>query len=389
MTADVLTREGVTRETVERLRPEIEAARERMAEERRLPHELAHRMAAEGLFHLFAPAGLEGAELSPWAVTSLVEELSAIDGSAGWAAMIGSQSSWFAAFLKPDALERSPRGTPPVLAGALKPGGKATPVDGGYCVSGRWQFASGCTYADYLYGTALVERGEAGGMPEVRLVFVPATEAKVLDTWHTTGLRGTGSNDFVVNELFVPEARTIPYPQLAAPWHSGPLYRDRFYNLIFTAQAGHALGVGRSALASFRELAASKVRWGSSTPLRDSAVVRTTAAEAYSRIEASRAWVERATADAWGSIATGQQPSMQQRVDLRLAITTAITGALSAAEMLVKAAGAAALSDSSALQRQYQDLLAANAHVQATPVILEYAGAHVLEAGQAPPPVLF
>lgn len=376
-------------ETVERLRPAIEAARVSMAAERRLPGQLARRLGAEGALHLLGPVANGGLEMTPRLTTEFVEALSSVDGSTGWASMIGSQWSWFTAFFEPGVFARSVDGTPAILAGALKPGGEANPVDGGFRVWGRWPLASGATYANYLAGTCVVANSSgAGEQPDVRLVVVPADEATVLDTWQSAGLRGTGSTDFALNDVFVPGACTLPYPQLRDPLVDGPLYRDRYYNLIFASQAGQALGVARAAFDSFREIAASRIRWGSTAVLNESAVVRTMAAEAYSRVAALRAWAYGTIDSVWATIAAGSSPTAQQRLTLRLAITEAITGSLSATELLFRAAGAGGLPESAPLHRQYQDLLAAGAHVQATPVILEHAGAALL-GGKAPPPVLF
>jgi alkylation response protein AidB-like acyl-CoA dehydrogenase len=359
-----------------------------MAHDRRLPLELANQFAKEGVLHLFAPQNVGGSQLNPRQATEIVEALSAVDGSSGWASMIGSQWSWFMAFFDPGLLRAA--GTAlPVLAGALKPGGKSARVDGGYRVSGRWQLASGSTYADYLVGTCLlVGDGASNGQPELRIVIVPVHEATVLDTWYSAGLRGTGSNDFAVNDVFVPDERVLPYPQLCTPSVDSPLYRDRYFNLMFTTQAGQALGVARSAFSSFRDLAAARVRWASTSVLNESAVVRTTAAEAYCRVESLRSWLYATIDTVWDTLMSENPPTGEQRLAIRLAITSSITGALSATELLFRAAGAGGLAESAPLHRQYQDLLAAGAHVQATPVILEHAGAQLL-ADKAPPPVLF
>ncbi|TQM36222.1 acyl-CoA dehydrogenase family protein [Pseudonocardia cypriaca] len=367
------------------LAPRIEQTRAAAAAQRRLPDELARAMAEAGLFGMLVPRALGGLELDPLAAADVVEEASRIDGSAGWAVMIGAQSAWFAAFL-PLSVARQVVGRPAAtLAGVLRPGGRAVPVDGGYRVSGRWGFASGCTYADHLYGTCAVER--PGGQRELRLVYVPAADATVLDTWRSVGLRATGSHDFALQDVTVAADWTLPMPVLGAARHDGPLYRDGYQNLVFVLQAAQALGVARGALVTFTELASDTVRWLSGAPLRDRPMVQITVARAEAKIASARAWLREVVAEVWDTILAGNPPGPRQRIQVRLAITHAISTSVGVADVLQRVAGAVAVAEDHPLQRQFQDLRTAAAHVQAAPSIFELAGGLLLGA-DVPPSVL-
>lgn len=363
---------------LELLAPRIEQTRAASAARRRLPDELARAMADAGLFALLVPRALGGLELDPLTAADVVEAASRIDGSAGWAVMIGAQSAWFTAFLPPPVAERVVGRPGATLAGALRPGGCAVPVDGGYRVSGRWGFASGCTYADHLYGTCAVER--PGRRRSMRLVYVPAAEATVLDTWRSVGLRATGSHDFTLQDVAVSDAWTLPMPVLSPAPHDGPLYRDGYQNLVFVLQAAQALGVARGALVAFTELAGGTVRWSSGAPLRDRPVVQVTVARAEAKVASARAWLRETVADVWDTVLAGDPPDPQQRIRVRLAITHAISTAVAVADVLHQVAGTVAVPEDHPLQRGFQDLRTAAAHVQAAPSIFELTGGLLLGA---------
>jgi indole-3-acetate monooxygenase len=368
----------------------IEGARAAGAADRRLPDELARALAEAGLFKLLVPRVLGGLELDPLTAAEVVEAAARIDGSVGWAVMIGSQSAWFASYLPWPVADRVLGPADATLAGVLRPGGTAVAVDGGYRVSGRWSLASGCTYADHLYGSCRVARPGNGARetPEVRVAYVPASAATIVDTWHSAGLRATGSHDFTLNDVVVPDEWTVPMPVLGPVQHDGPLYRDGYQNLPFVLQAAHALGVARGAAAAFAELAGTARRWMSSGSLRDQPTVQAGVARVEAQIRSARAWLWEVVGDVWNTIVGGSPPAMGQRVLLRLAITSAITTSAEAVDVLQTAAGAAALYDDHPLQQRFQDARAAAAHIQAAPLILEVTGALLLGAATAPNPLV-
>ena len=237
------------------LMPRIRECADQIEREGRLPAELVRALAEAGVFRMLAPRAIGGAEVDPLTQLEVVETLSQADGSVGWCAMIGSGGGWMTAFL-PREVGYELVGRDPyfVQAGSLglPPGARAVAVDGGYRVSGRWAFASGCLHAKWLNGHTVVLDGDTprlrpDGSPVTRVMIFPADEAKIIDTWSVMGLRGTGSNDFEVQDLFVPAERSFALFG-DQPYHDGPLYRARFF---FLAHAAHALGIARAAIDEF------------------------------------------------------------------------------------------------------------------------------------------
>jgi indole-3-acetate monooxygenase len=204
---DSMTDEFVA--TAASLAPLITAASEEGDAMRCTPRRVVEALANAGLLQMFLPRAIGGPELPPLVAFRAIEEVSKSDGSVGWCTMIATVLSLFTGWLDAD-IARSMVGTPADLraAGSLRPQGEAREIKGGYQVSGRWNFASGVTYADWLYCTCRVMDGSAprmtaAGVPLTRAAWVPASAARIDDTWSVVGLRGTGSHDFIVDNIFV------------------------------------------------------------------------------------------------------------------------------------------------------------------------------------------
>src|SRR5688572_509501 len=278
------------------LRPLIAASSDEIERERRLPEPLVEAMAAAGLFAMLVPRGLGGGQIDPETCLQVIEEVSRGDGSAGWVLNVGVVVSLAAGSLREEVAAEiwghDPRA---VVAGSATASGTAVVVDGGYRVSGRWAFASGCQHATWILGIANVlqdgaQRLGPNGVPESRFMFFPRSACQILDTWHVAGMRGTGSHDFVVEDAFVPEAWTHPRSYASPPRDGSPLYAFGA-GLVPSADPSHAvsspwvglsspgmavvaLGVARGALDTFAELAAVKVPDRRALLLRDEPIVQ-------------------------------------------------------------------------------------------------------------------
>jgi alkylation response protein AidB-like acyl-CoA dehydrogenase len=371
-----------------KLRPRIAAAAIEIEETRRLPPPLVDAFIEGGLCRMYAPRALGGPECHPLVVARTIAELAHGDGSAAWCAMIASQCSWFAAFLPADGA-RDVFGDPSGIVGAqTRPEGEATAVEGGYRVSGRWPFISGVSHARWVGLVCHVAADPAGGGAARRVMaFVPTRALTVLDTWHTSGLRGTGSHDVQVSDVFVPRDHSFAFPAVESLGHPSPLYRGAVFNLVFVAQAGQALGVAEAAIEEFVDLARSTKRQGAGTTLREQATVQVQVAEARVIVDAAWAYLERATNDVWEALSARQSASPSQRLALRLAITHAIQGAIRAGGLLHTAAGGSAVYTSHPLNRRLRDLHAAGAHMQASPRVYEVAGQILLDLDPKPGPL--
>jgi len=193
--------------------PEIEAAR-------RLPPEVAERIRSAGMFRLTMPKSWGGPELSTIEQVEVIEELSKANASVGWCVMIGCDSGLFSGYLDDAAARELYPSLDLATAGHALPIGRADRVEGGYRINGQWPFGSGITHADVVSAGCLVY---ANGVPEMidervprwRLMLAPASSFQIADTWHTTGLRGTGSNDYRAYDLFIPERHSLSFSEPA------------------------------------------------------------------------------------------------------------------------------------------------------------------------------
>ncbi|HME24649.1 MAG TPA: acyl-CoA dehydrogenase family protein [Acetobacteraceae bacterium] len=353
---DTVTRDAVA--TAAGLASLIVSAREEAEAMRCTPPRVVEALAAAGLLQMFLPRSLGGAELPPLAAFHAIEELSKADGSVGWCTMIATVLSQFTGWLDP-GVARAMVGTPADFraAGSLRPQGQAREVDGGYRVSGRWNFASGVTYAKWLYCTCRVMDGDAPrltptGAPLTRAAWVPVTSARIEDTWSVVGLRATGSHDFVIDDVFVDNAYTSSFAEPA--FEPNQLYSSRlFFVTLWVIVAANALGIARGAIDAFIELAG-RSSTSSPVPLRDRAAVQSRVAEAEAILGAARAFVLNTVAAVWDG-AGGADPSLAI-AQARLAITHAIHEAVRAVDVVFHAAGTNAIYSANPLERHFRDV---------------------------------
>ena len=203
-------------------------------------------MADAGLFRLCVPASLGGAETDPLTTIDAIEAIAAADGAAGWVLMIGVETTGLgSAWLRRSTAEEVVGAHPDVvICGALNPVGRARPVEGGYVVNGQWPFASGCQRADWFWCQSYVEGGERGEAVET---LVPRDDYDVLLTWNAPGLRGSGSHDVVVRDVFVPDAR-VTRTRHDRMQHDTPLFRLPQMSRLAYNKVGVATGIARAAI---------------------------------------------------------------------------------------------------------------------------------------------
>ena len=353
------------------LRPRIIAARDHMDRNRCLPPSLIEAMDDAGLFRTYMPSSLGGPELDPVSAFRIVEELAMADGSAGWCCFIAGSLSLFTGWLE-TPVARELFGTPPTLrgAGSFRPLGTARIADGGYVVTGQWDFASGCLHSNWLAlncvvaddsGPRMNVGGPLDGTPQLRMMTVATKDARVVDNWSVIGLHGTGSNDVAVSELFVPENRT--FALIDEPCDPAPLCTFRSAMAVtFTPLAGHTLGMARGAMNAFQELACASGTTMNMTLLRDRPQVQEIVGRAEAIISGARAYVLDAAGAMWDAMQSGD-PSLGDRVlQSRLAVTHAVHESERAISMLYHASGTNALRSSHLLERYFRDVNAAMMH---------------------------
>lgn len=343
----------------------------------RLPDALLEELRSSGLMNAGAPRDAGGLELPPGELLRHAATIAAGDASAGWCISIAATSSLLAGFLEPEGraeLFGDPRW---IAAGIFAPRGTADPVDGGFTVSGRWPYCSGITHANVLFAGCLQSGPGAGDRLLPIVVGIPREELEVLDTWHTLGLRGTGSHDAVASELFVPARRA--FSLFDGPRIDRPLYRFPVFGYFAASVAAAALGNARGALEDFAELAKVKVGQGSARTLAERSTTQAAVADAEASLAAAEALFGCAVEDAWEA-AQGQRPvAVGLRNALRLAATHAARTAASVTSSLFALAGGPAIYDTSPLQRRFRDAHTATAHFQVGALSREIQGRILLD----------
>ncbi len=353
------------------LAPRIGALAEETERGRRLPAELVSAFAEAGFFGMCVPRDLGGPEAHPAVLLDTMETLAAADGAAGWCAMIAATTSVLAAYL-PDADARTIYGTAgTATGGAYAPQGRATTVSGGYRVTGRWAFASGCEHCAWLTGGSLVQ--SAGGQSEARLMMFPASEVEIIDTWNVSGLRGTGSHDIAVRDVFVPATRAISLT-IDRPCRGGTLYAFPVFGLLALGGAAVATGIARHAIDELVSLAATKTATLQRRRLAERPVVQAKVAEAEALLGSARAFLREAVARAWESAERGGEIALRDRAHLRLAATHATATAARAVDLMYTAGGGTAIYATSPLQRCLRDAHAVTQHVMVAEPTYELVG---------------
>jgi alkylation response protein AidB-like acyl-CoA dehydrogenase len=366
------------------LAPKIRARADEIEAERQLPKDLVLDIAHAGLFKtgLSVEEGGLGADV----VTTLrvIEEVARADGSTGWCVAMGintfRQSAQFAPEVRRRIFHSDPIG---VSAGSANPRGRAVAVPGGYRVTGHWFFASGCMHSSVLHGACKVFDGDtprlrANGDQEIRICyFCPKSGAKILDTWNVSGMRGTGSHDIEVDDLFVPEEHTFSALDLRARV-TGPMNRMHGFDLAGCGFCCVGLGVARAAIDTFVELAQEKTPRSFAGLLRERAPVQLRVGEAEAVLRSGRAYLFDVVEEMWQTVLAKESVTERQRADVRMAMTHAAQSAAKATHMVCEAAGTTSIFTRSPLERYARDAEVVTRHNQLQYVNYEAVGRTVL-----------
>ncbi len=362
--------EGVARE-ISAMARELAAEGERR---RQLPDELVARLRDSGLLRAGAPLEVEALELAPGLALRCAEEVARGDASAGWCVSIAITSSLLAAYLPAESRVELFGDGKGVAAGVWAPRGKARSVDGGVLVSGRWAFCSGIAHADLLFAGCMLESDapSEGERPKPSVVALRKEDLQVLDTWHTLGLRATGSHDAVADEVFVPGS--CVFSLFDGPVVNRPLYRFPAFGFFALSIGAAALGNARAAIDDLVALAAGKVGLGSTRTLAERSATQASVAAAEASLRAARALYYEAIEAAWQA-AQGDEPvSVDLRNGLRLAATHAVRTSADVVRSMYDLGGGTAIYDDSPLQRRFRDAHTATAHFQVNEASRELPG---------------
>jgi alkylation response protein AidB-like acyl-CoA dehydrogenase len=320
-----------------------------------------------------APDEVGAPELPPAVTLACAEEIARGEASAGWCVSIAATSSLLAGYL-PDAPRQELFGDPEfIAAGVWAPRGKARQADGGLVISGRWAFCSGISHSGVLFAGCLpAEQPADGSRPLPIVVALPTEQLTVLDTWHTLGLRGTGSNDAVAEDVVVPADRA--FSLFGGPLLDRPLYRFPTFGFFALSIAAAALGNARGTIDEFVELAVEKVGLGSTRTLAERSATHAALAEAEAALRSARAGFYEAIAGAWVAAQDEQPVPAELRNALRVAATHATRTAADVVRTLYDLGGGSVIYDSSSLQRRFRDAFTATAHFQVNAASRELQG---------------
>lgn len=361
------------------LQAEIAARADEMDEVRRLPADLARKMAQAGLFRIVTPSAYGGLECSPAQIVDAVAAVAEANASAGWCMMIGATTAINAAYMDRKTAELIYGDPLTITGGVFAPMGRAI-VDGDdYVVSGQWQWGSGSANCSWLCGGAMIveKDGEIrrlpSGRPDTRMMVFRAEDAELIDTWHVMGLKGTGSGDIAVKDLRIPQAQSVSLVT-DTPKVGGALYAFPVFGLLSLGVAATALGNARGALNSFKLLATVKKSQGSSKSLSERATIQTDFAKSTAALNSAQAYLYDEIEKTWDMAETTGEIEVSRRTQLRLACTHMVRTSADVCRTTYELGGGAALYLQNDLQRRFRDSHAMTQHIVAAPATYELFG---------------
>jgi alkylation response protein AidB-like acyl-CoA dehydrogenase len=349
------------------LRPLIEAHAAEGEAQRRLSAPVVDALTRAGLMRLCVPAAYGGPELDPMTVVDVIAAVSEADGATGWCVMIASTTSSMACFLAPEWAERIYGDPMAVTGGALAPNGRGERVEGGYVVSGQWPWGSGTSHCNWIAGGATTDDGG------FHLMFAPASEVEILDTWNASGLRGTASNDFRFDGVLVPDGRSVQ-PIVGRTQVDVPLAHFPNFNLLAAGVAATTLGIARRAVDELIALAGGKVPAFASRSLAQSSTAQADIARAEAALRAGRAFLDDELGSAWDAVLRGDRVETSSRAGVRLACVHAARSAVQSTDLAYDLGGGSSIHSSSPLQRCFRDVHTATAHLMISTRMYEMVG---------------
>src|SRR5262245_1829456 len=358
---------------------EIAAAADEIERTRRIPEALLGRLHEERLFRMLLPRSAGGDETEPALYVAAIEELARHDASIAWNAFVANSSALIAAYLEPAANRAIFADPRCIVAWGPPNASRARAADGGYRVTGKWDFASGCRQARWMGVHCHVVEADGSlrlnrfGRPTVRTLLFPARDATLIDTWHTIGLRGTASDSYSLDDLFVSEAFSTTREDPTLRRERGPLYAFTMQGLYATGVAAVAFGIARAMLSEFTALASRK------TPrnlgrLADNAVVQADVARAEARLGSARAYLIETLSTIYANADDVSPIEISDRARVRLACTNAIQAAAEVADFAYKGAGVDAIFPGSPFERRFRDMHTLSQQIQARTAHFEAVG---------------
>jgi indole-3-acetate monooxygenase len=349
----------------------LRAEADRSEQGRRLSPATVDALRSAGLLRMCVPGVYGGPELNPMEMVQAIAAVAENDGAAGWCTMIASTTASMSMFMAPDVAAKI-FGDPEVVAGGVfAPNGTGITDGDGFRVSGNWQWGSGTQHCDWVLGGARCDDDT------FRLCFTPAANVEFHDTWHTMGMRGTGSVDFSFHEVQIPADHTMQ-PGVTRPTVDLPLARFPNFTLLGAGVAAVGAGIAERALAELAEMADTKKPQYSTRTLAHVGYTQIEYAQAVAKVRAAQAYLLDELSRAWDLAVSGKPVDDHQRVQIRLAATHLAVTAASATDTAFTLAGGAAVYETSVLGRCLRDAHVVTQHVMTAPKLFETFGRFML-----------
>ena len=351
---------------IHKLAPDITARAAEIESGRRVPLDLVNKLKSIGVFRLFVPQSHGGFEIDLPNALEIIAALSKIDGSVGWTVAIGNGSGIFASLLPAETYERIYRDGPDVaLGGSVTPAGTADRTAGGWRVSGRWPFASGCLHAEWLAGVCVMTQNGAplsgAGGPLVRSFFLPARHWTIEDTWHAAGLKGTGSHHIALTDVVVPAANFFDFPN-GVSCLPGPLYQA-LPHLLPLIHGAFAVGMAEGALDEIVTLAdTGRKQLRAAVQMRESEAFQWELGRVAADVRAARACLQIQAQSHWCHAVAGTLNNEALLVQGTQSGTWLATACVRAVDACFALGGGSAVYESSPLQRRLRDMHVAAQH---------------------------
>jgi alkylation response protein AidB-like acyl-CoA dehydrogenase len=364
------------------LKPLVAAASDEIEQIRQLPERVFKALSEAGLFHMMVPRAIGGGEVHPAIYGQALEQIAQGDASTAWSIGQNSGCSMSAAYLAPEVARECFAPPHGILAwGPFAPtAGRGVAVDGGYKVTGKWGFASGSRHARWLgchvhlYEADGTQRKTPEGRPVLRTMVFPKTSATVIDNWQVIGLRGTGSDSYEINDLYVPQKYSFARDAVAELRETGTLYKFTSGMMYAVSFSFVSLGMARASLDEFTRYATERKPRFSERTIAHNNVVQGEVAKADAKLRASRAFILEAIEALWEEAGRGNRGNREQLRQLRLACTWAINQAQEVVNMAYNLAGAQAIFSGHPLERRMRDIHAGTQQGQGRPVQFEHVG---------------
>jgi alkylation response protein AidB-like acyl-CoA dehydrogenase len=347
-------------ETAVELQPVVRGFQDEIERERRIPAPLVDQLREAGFYRMTIPRSLGGGELDALTFLRAAELMAEADGSVGWNLGNNAVGQLIALSLPREGVDEIfGDGPDAIVAGTAVPGGgTGERVEGGYLVSGRWPFGSGCRESQWMVTNFDVT---IDGETVLYRALLPTPEATILDNWDMSGMRGTGSHDWQIDHVFVPTRRTVrvaPGRLLVNQWQHwpGPLYQLPVHAIVGPHHSMAATGVARAGIDAFKELAGAKTPRGRTGLLREQERVQETVARAEAVLGAAQVFRAQVVGDLWATVAQGAPSTIEQRARCRMAASYAVDSARLAMDLVYRAGGTTSSQRAHQIARCWRDL---------------------------------